>query len=205
MVPTNQMEPNSRKRTSRKSPLTISFIVGMLDGSAELDTRGNEQRKREAYTLGSIGEESIEIQGTKYQVIKLPPNSWSLGVTLSAQILAGQAAELALKYAYEQENPSKTAPQIHRLDSLYFKLGEETRRNVEDDFATRKERHSNFIWPGWETAKEVFYSARDYPVWARYATEEQHQPREFQPILLREAVCSVLASMGYNVRWGVGS
>ena len=129
----------------------------------------------------------------------------SRGITLSAQILAGQAAEVALKYAYEFEHSDKTAPQIHWLDDLYSRLSEGVKKRIEEDYSIRKQRHGHSLWPGWETAEEVFRSARDYPVRSRYAMEEGQPDWQSQPIFLREAVCSVLASLGQNVQWGTGS
>ncbi len=204
-MPSGRSKTNSRKQATRKSPHSISFIVGMLESSAHLDNLGQERRGQEADTMENNGSDNVLLNGKVYQAVVLPPNSCSLGITLAAQILAGQAAELALKYVFEQENPSKTAPQIHRLDILYSKLSEWSKKMVEADYLNRKRLHDALLWPGYETAEEVFRTSRDYPVWARYATEGGQQSVQLQPIFLREAVCSVLASGGYNVHWGTGA
>ena len=205
MKPKEQPKPKPTRGARRKTPLTITYIVGMLESSAHLDTRGSERRRVEANDSGRATGKEIELHGKSYQVVELPSNSYSLGITLSAQILAGHAAEVALKYAYECEHRDKTAPQSHWLNDLYSVLPEGARKRIEDDYSIRKQRHRNSRWPGWETAEEVFRSARDYPVRSRYATEEGQPDWQSQPIFLREAVCSVLASLGHNVHWGSGS
>ena len=197
----NQPKSKSIREARRKGPLTIAYIVGMLESSAHLDTRGSEMRRVEANEAGRASGRQMKLHGKSYQVIELPSNSYSLGITLSAQVLAGQAAELALKYAYECEH-RETAPQIHWLDDLYSRLSDSVKKRIEEDYSTRKQRHGASPWPGWETAEDVFHSARDYPVRSRYAIEEGQPDWQSQPVFLREAVCSVLASLGQNVHWG---
>ena len=197
------MKPKSRRKSKgpagRKTPLTITYIVGMLDSSTHLDTRGRERRQDEASTVGRASGKRVELHGKSYEVIELPSDSLSLGITLTAQVLAGQAAELALKYAYEREQLDEPAPTTHRLDYLFSLLSDTVKKRIEEDYSMRKQRHGEAIWPGWETAEEVFHSAKDYPVRPRYATEAGQPDWESQPIFLREAVCSGLASLGYNV------
>ena len=204
MKPKNQWKSKSEGSASRKRPLTIPYIVGMLESSAHLDTRGSARRQEEASTAGRASGHQ-KLHGKSYQVIELPHNSYSLGITLSAQVLAGQAAELALKYVYEREHRDEPAPTTHRLDYLYSLLSDGMKKRIEEDYSIRKQLHGDSPWPGWETAEGVFRSNRDYPVRPRYATEEGQPDWKWQPVLFREAVCSVLASLGYNVNWGSGS
>ena len=73
---------------------------------------------------------------------------------MSAQVIAELAAELILKYTYELENPSATAPQTHKLyDKLYSKLSTNRRDNVETDYAARIQRHKSEPVQGWKTAE----------------------------------------------------
>ena len=176
----------------------------MLESSAHLDTLGGQKRKAEAKQIGTATERRVDWHGKSYEHIALPPNASSIGITLSAQIVAGQAAELALKYAIEFEDPDRSAPPTHRLDDLYGKLSSDRKDAIEQDYSKRKSCHT-LPRQGWQPAGEVFGSARDYPVLFRYATEEGQASYEMQPVFLREAVCSVLASLGANVRWGSGS
>ena len=62
-------------------PLTITYIVGMLDSSAHLDTRGSERRQVEANDSGKATGQEIKLHGKSCQVVELPPNSYSLGIT----------------------------------------------------------------------------------------------------------------------------
>ena len=130
--------------------------------------------------------------------------SYSFGVTQSAQILAGQAAELALKWAFETENSDKVAASTHRLDSLFNSLSNVKKRDIEDDYARRIQQHRGLPIQGWRTAEGVFSSGRDYPVLFRYLTEGPSS-FEVQPQFLREAVCSVLESLGFPTEWNQGS
>ena len=198
----NPLKSKSAAAKRRKSPVTIPAIVGMLESSAHLDALAAEKRKDEEKQVGAPTGRKVDWHGKSYELVELPHDAYSIGITLSAQIVAGQAAELALKYAFQVENPDKVAPQIHWLDDLYRRLSSNRKNQIEGDYSLRKSRHSSHPWPGWQTAEEVFRSGRDYPVLFRYATEEGQAPYEVQPVFLREAVCSVLASLGANVRWG---
>ena len=123
-------------------------------------------------------------------------------MTVSAQVIAGLGAELALKYVYEIENPSATAPQTHKLyDKLYSKLSANRRDNVETDYAVRIQRHQSEPDQGWKTAEQVFQSANDYFEKWRYVTEEDTVITYSQPVFLREAICSVLKTLGVNISW----
>ena len=137
MKPKNQWKSKSEGSASRKTPLTIPYIVGMLESSAHLDTRGSARRQEEASTAGRASGHQ-KLHGKSYQVIELPHNSYSLGITLSAQVLAGQAAELALKYVYEREHRDEPAPTTHRLDYLYSLLSDGMKKRIEEDYSIRK-------------------------------------------------------------------
>ncbi len=207
----NRSERRAQKRLEKKSsrrklPITIPAVVGMLESSAHLDERAREKRKEEAQHSGVniTRGEKMEWHGQSYEIVDLPSNSYSLGIMLSAQILAGQAAELAIKYVYQIEHPTAPPLEGHFLDDLYVKLSNGRRVRVEEDYAVRMRHHSSQPIPGWLTAEQAFRSGRNYPVLFRYATEEGQSSYEVQPIFLREVVCSVLASIGTNVRWGAG-
>ena len=167
----SQCKPKS-PRAKRKGPNTVHSIRGMLYSSACLDQDAIEKK---------------EI-------------SYSFGITQSAQILAGQAAELALKWAFEAENPDKIAASTHRLDCLFNSLSSDRKQNIEDDYASRIRQYRSLPIEGWRTAKQVFLSGGDYPVLFRYLTEGPPS-FEVQPQYLREAVCSVLVSLGFKTEW----
>ena len=155
----------------------MDAILGMLYSSAFLD------------------DHAIEKKGESY----------SFGITQSAQILAGQAAELALKLAFEKENPGKVAPTMHQLDCLFRLLKSDSRQYVEADYSRRIQQHKHSPIKGWQMVREVFHSRRDYPVLFRFLTEEGRPSFVVQPQFLREAVCSVLALLGQKVQWNSGS
>ena len=196
------MSKTKRQNTSkRKRPITVEVVVGMLESSAQLDSTAAERRKTEAADFGkSIGFQRGR-DGKTREVIDIS-GGISIGITQSAQVIAGLAAELALKYVYEIENPTAVAPQTHKLyDKLYSKLSTNRRDSVEADYAVRIQRHQFEPEQGWKTAEQVFQSANDYFERWRYATEEDTANAYSQPVFLREAICSVLKILGVNISW----
>ena len=188
------------KKPGRKQPITIEAIVGMLESSARLDGVAAKKRKDEAGEFGRPARDQMNWRGRPRETIDVT-GGYSIGILISAQILAGQAAELALKYAYESENPRVSAPRGHELNASYERLSRDKKAQIEEDYALRVQRHENPPGKGWETTEQVFRSGKDYPVLFRYCTEEGHEPFYAEPVFLREAVCSVLASIGAKVNW----
>ena len=200
------MSKAKRQNTSkRKRPITVEVVVGMLESSAQLDSAAAERRKIEAADFGKSRGFQRDRDGKSRKLIDIS-GGYSIGMTVSAQVIAGLAAELALKYVYEIENPSATAPQTHKLyDKLYSKLSTNRRDSVEADYAVRIQRHQFEPDQGWKTAKQVFQSANDYFEKWRYATEEDTVITYSQPVFLREAICSVLKTLGVNISWSDAS
>ena len=188
------------KNSKRKQPITIEVVVGLLESSAHLDNHATEKRRSKEAKFGRATGQRIDLHGESLKKIGIS-GGYSIGIHLAAQMLASHAAELALKYAYESENPNQSAEKTHRLDILYYKLSQEKKDRIEADFA---KRHGQVSEPGdgWKTAEEVFHSGKDYPVLFRYATEEGCPNFHVKPIFFRDAVCSVMASLGHNIRWG---
>ena len=151
--------------------------------------------------LGSREDFKEDRDGKTREAIDIS-GGYSIGMMQSAQVIAGLAAELALKYAYETENPTAVAPKTHKLyDKLYSKLSANRRDSVEADYAVRIQRHQFEPEQGWKTAEQVFQSANDYFERWRYATEEDTVITYSQPVFLREAICSVLKTLGVNISW----
>ena len=196
------MSKTKRQNTSkRKRPLTVDVVVGMLESSAQLDSAAAERRKIEAADSGKSRGFQRDRDGKSRKVIDIS-GGYSIGMTVSAQVIAGLAAELALKCVYEIENPTAVAPQTHKLyDKLYSKLSTNRRDSVEADYAVRIQRHQFEPEQGWKTAEQVFQSANDYFERWRYATEEDTANAYSQPVFLREAICSVLKTLGVNISW----
>ncbi len=196
------MSKAKRQNTSkRKLPITVDVVVGMLESSAQLDSNAAERRKIEAADFGKTRGFQRGRDGKTREMIDIS-GGISIGMTQSAQVIAGLAAELALKYVYEIENPTAVAPQTHKLyDKLYNKLPTNRRDNVEADYAVRIQRHQSEPEKCWKTAQQVFKSANDYFEKWRYATEEDTVITYSQPIFLREAICSVLSTLGVNISW----
>ena len=188
---------------ARKDPNHLSVVIGMLESSAHLDEEAAKKRKVEAASYGSsVGPVRLP-SGKVGEGIQIPVGrTLSLGTMVSAQVLAGLTAELALKYAYEADHPDKAAPGTHKLYSgLYCKLSNDRKRGIEVDYAERIRRHPQKPSDGWETAEQVFQSANNYFEYWRYIVELGKENSYAEPIYLREATASVLKTLGCNIRW----
>ncbi len=194
-----------RKRPTRKAPVIESLVVGMLESSAHIDSVAAKRQKIEAAKFGTRRGWQQDRHGEMREVIDIS-GGYSIGMIQSAQVLAGLAAELALKYVYEIEHPDAVAPQTHKLyDDLYSKLSVNRRDEIEDDYAVRIQRHERLPDEGWKTSEQAFRSANNYfPDW-RYVAEEGNAIPYAQPVFLREAICSVLKTLGINIRWSEAS
>ena len=188
---------------TRKNPKLLSVVIGMLESSARLDEEAAKKRRVEAKSHGSFAGPVRMASGKVGKMIRLPVGqTLSLGTTVSAQVLAGLAAELALKYAYEADYPRRVAPGTHKLYSgLYSKLSDDRKRVIETDYIERVQRHSQKPSDGWETAERVFRSANNYFEYWRYIVEPGQENIHVEPIFLREATASVLKTLGCNIRW----
>lgn len=191
----------------RKQPITLPMIVGVLESSAMLDERASARQKQVAAERGheatiqtdELPEEIRSSAGAAPRVIDLT-GDYSIGILQSAQVLAGLAAELALKFAYEQEHTNEAAPNEHDLLVLYKKLSEKRRSDIVADYAERLQRHATAPAPNWKTAEGAFEAARHHFVDWRYASEGKNIPYS-QPVFLREAVCSICGTLGVRINW----
>ena len=73
---------------------------------------------------------------------------------------------------------------------------------IESDYSERIKGRNDNPPVGWSKAKQVFQASDNYFVDWRYVSEEGSDVPDAFPIWLREAVCSVLASLGTTITWG---
>lgn len=159
-------------KAKRKNPeTTTQYIVGLIDSSVYVEKYADECVRRPYYS----------------------------GILQSALLLTALAAELALKLAFENENPNEIAPELHYLDDLYSRLTPNKKEYIEKEYSRRIGLRVSSTIPGWQTAEDVFRTGRALPVVLRFLTEEGQSPFEIHPNFLREAVCCVLGSVGTNV------
>ena len=135
------------RATKRKQPITLGMIVGILESSALIDEKASEKQKQEAEAFGRVME---PLNKEVRELLQLPERAtprvidltggYSIGMFQSAQVLAGLAAELALKLAYEHERPGVSAPDTHDLFSLYKRLTVERKAEIEADYLVRLDR-----------------------------------------------------------------
>ncbi len=186
-----------RKRPTRKAPVIESLVVGMLESSDHIDSLAAERQKIEA--AKSSRREWQQDQYGEMREFTVISGGYSIGMIQSAQVLAGLAAELALKYVYEIERPDAVAPQTHKLyDDLYSELPVKRRNEIEADYAVRIQQHKRLPDEGWKTAEQAFQSANNYFLDWRYMAEGNVIPYA-QPVFLKEAIRSVLKTLGINI------
>ena len=198
------------KKVKRKQPITKEVIAGILVSAEIVNERANARQDQEQAKFGRVEHDphvpeeitdAMQLpEGASPQVINLT-GGHSIGMHQSARVLLGLAAELALKFAYEQENPDASAANTHDLFDLYHKLSKKRMDKIEADYSLRTRQHQNIQAAGWQTAGGVFTAARNYFTDWRYVSEGRIIPF-FQPLLLVEAVCSVCKTLGMNITRG---
>ena len=193
------------RKFGRKQPITPDLVVGLLESSAHLDEYAAVRRAEDAEEYGTVRRrKAVPPDGVIREVIYLE-RAYSLGITQGAQVLGGLAAELALKYLWEDENPGQSAPGTHELHNLFRSISSQRRDEIESDYQVRLQRHDNMPASGWQTVDEVFQKTNDYFEHWRYVSEEGASIPYTEPRFLREAVCSVLRTIGVNITWDAGA
>ena len=122
----------------------------------------------------------------------------AFGIQISMTILTAQAAELAIKYAFEQEHPKKVAPRTHDLYELYRSLSMERRRIIENDYLLRVKRLSAPPPADRRTVERLFLEEADTLNW-RYVAEHKESGEMITtfPIPFMEAAFSVLSTVSW--------
>ena len=144
--------------SKRRQPITLATIAGMLKSAAIINEHFNTRFKQEVTESGSVvrpptEEEKDALQfhkGASALGVSLSERysgNYSIGMYQSAQVLVGLAAELALKFAYEQENPNISAPNSHDLFDLYHNLSRERKCGIEFDYSRRIPSASEYAAP----------------------------------------------------------
>ena len=185
----------------RKTAVTPDLIVGLLESSAHLDEWAVVRREEDAAQYGTTTERVPTPPDGKVRTVKRMQRAYSLGITQGAQVLAGLAAELALKFVWEYEHPGQSASRTHKLHNLFRSISPQRKNEMEADYKVRLQRHTNMPASGWQTIEEVFRTTNDYFENWRYVSEEGVRIPWTEPRFLREAICSVLKTAGVNVTW----
>ena len=167
---------------SRKRKETLKFVEGLLCAADEIDIYAEfgaalhpREKLHGKFNIGNATPEEVREMG-KYQ---------------ARVVLVSLAAELALKVAWERENPGKTAAAKHDLQHWFKKLPGPLRKKIEIEYRERT------ILPksGWKTAGQVFGKCKDSSLEWRYIVEEGEGPEDImRATYLKEATLSVVAA-----------
>ena len=122
----------------------------------------------------------------------------AFGIQIAMTILIAQAAELAIKYAFEQEIPKKVAPRTHDLYELYRSLSMERRRIIENHYLLRIKRLSAPPPADRQIVESLFLEEADALNW-RYVAEHKESGVMITtfPVPFMEAAFSVLSTINW--------
>ena len=169
-------------KPNRKRPETLDFVGGLLKAADKIDkTLPNQGEFHPRVTLH--GERNIANSTLKQRQ--------KLGMYQGRVVLVAFAAELALKFVWERENPCKPACGIHDLQKLFNCLSDDLKNKIRSEYVKRagspKEEE-------WKTADQVFTTCKDaFEDW-RYIVEEGQLPTKYEMRVtyLKHATLSVV-------------
>ncbi len=152
---------------SKKVNRTPDFVRGLLRAADNLPSLLNPKHESPRVRLEQLKHlvEQNEITDVEWR---------ELGIYQGRVVLVVLAAELALKYLWEQlpRNHGKSAGNGHNLHELFEKLPKCVRAEIENRF--KEWEHS--MNQGWETADKVFETCKNASVQWRYLVEEGNYP-----------------------------
>ena len=108
------------------------------------------------------------------------PQQKGFGQYQGRVVLMALAAELALKFAYEKDNPQESAPATHNLSKLFKKLKGHRQAKIQEHYEhllSERELSPQEEWC--ETVSQVFKKCRDISMVWRFAVEEGKVPTKF--------------------------
>ena len=132
-----------------------------------------------------------------------------IGLYQARVVVIALAAELALKFSYEQENPSEVAPATHDLRDLFAELSDDKVKAVRKVYARLLNQYKHqleqdkkeYLEDGWETADHLFENCRyAFEDW-RYIEERMPRtPFVMRATLLELGARSVLEGVRESLR-----
>ena len=150
-----------KSSTKRKRKETLDFVWGLLSSADEISEKlPNDFHPREQL------HKKHDISGSASEQIR------EFGMYQGRVVLVSLAAELALKFAWEQENKDKVAETTHDLWKLFGRLSDHSQQRIRSEYVARAQPPMQ----GWKTVDQVFKTCR----WAfenwRYIVEEDKFP-----------------------------
>ena len=163
---------------NKKREQTLDFVEGLLYAADEIDAALQAEFPPRETLHG------------KFDIAKVAPEEIrEMGKYQGRVVLVSLAAELALKFAWEQENPGQTASNNHNLEHWFKQLSSSLKKSIEREylkFATQPK-------VGWKTANQTFKKCKDSSLDWRYIVEEGHGPQhKMQATYLKHATMSVI-------------
>lgn len=168
----------------RKRKQTLDFVKGLLldaDKIDELIPSGTDHPRETLHGDTKIKDCCPE------QLLKF-------GQYQGRVVLAALAAELALKFAWEKENPEGGhAKGRHCLHQLFKRLSTERKGKIRNEYATRLTKANADPPKKWKTADKVFETCnRSFEHWRYIVEEDSFENYIMQATYLIEATRSVI-------------
>ena len=164
--------------TKRKRKETLDFVWGLLSSADEISKKlPNDFHPREQL------HKKHDISGSSLEQIR------EFGMYQGRVVLVSLAAELALKFAWEQESKDEVAEATHDLWKLFGRLSGHCQQRIRDDYVARAQPSIQ----GWKTVDQVFKTCRRaFENW-RYIVEEDRFPNFImQATYLKHATLSIV-------------
>ena len=174
----------------RKLPQTLDFVKGLLISADEISKS----------LSGALEPRRVLAQKQKDIANFEPEEVQELGKYQGRVVLVALAAELALKFAWEVENPSKGgAPGRHNLKKLFCQLTSCSQNKIRVEYEKRFKKLQTQVEVSdtneleWTTVDQVFYNCRNaFESW-RYIVEKGKYPNYImRATFLSEATWSVI-------------
>ena len=119
------------------------------------------------------------------------------GYNLVMTIIAAQAAELALKFAFELEHPGEVAPRTHDLYDLFLRLSTERRESVQEEYHANVKSHGKMVPMDRRDLESLFLEDADALSWRYQAEGKESGIFLSYPLLLVEGTLSVLSTIDW--------
>ena len=167
-----------KSNAKRKRMETLDFVLGLLCSADEIAGKlPNDFHPREQL------HKKYDISGCTPDQIR------EFGMYQGRVVLVSLAAELALKFAWEQEHKDEVAETTHDLKQLFDHLSPHSQERIRSEYVPL----GGQAVQGWKTVDQVFKTCRcAFENW-RYIIEEDNFPNFImQATYLKHAALSVI-------------
>ena len=167
---------------AKKIKETPDFVKGLLKSADEISNLLNPESMPPRALLMKLHDDEVRLEDLS------SGERQELGMYQSRVVLMVLAAELALKFLWEQDK-GKPAKPNHNVHQLFHGLSNSLQVEIQSEYCERAKSPPN----GWETPERIFESCKNASVQWRYLVEKRNFPKYvMQAEYLKYATLSVL-------------